>query len=73
MECRNCCKVFCSNRNDNPDFNCDHGISYLEANILEQPKHIEHNKFDFNFGVTMDEACKTVAKFQKALLKSEVI
>ena len=71
MNCINCCKAFCKNRimDSDSEFGCDHGVSFLQANILDTPKKVEKELFDFNYGVTLDQACKAVAGFKTALVK----
>lgn len=37
--CRNCCKIFCKNRDSLQE--CNNKVTFLQAGILDQPKRIE--------------------------------
>lgn len=39
--CRNCCKIFCENRDNKTMFLCDKKITFVQSLNLNKPKRIE--------------------------------
>lgn len=55
--CRNCAKIFCEKRDEIN--NCNMKISFIQANVLEPPKKIEKDYYEYG-GITMQEACENL-------------